>query len=174
MSTTPTSKSKSAARARVTLLLSALLTSLALIGIAASATAQVKRHPRHGRLANMLPEMQDSVTLVEVQPQAKARRASVARNARRTYEAYLLEVPLNNESNNLHEVIFIEDKRSGKIYEVRGFDFPRPFTDLVWRGDNTLVFDQWMQPHYAVHYEINVAQGKLVVAATFWERGYKP
>jgi hypothetical protein len=57
---------------------------------------------------------------------------------------------------------------------VRGFDFPRPFTDLAWRGNRTLVFDQWMQPHYAVHYELGLGRGKLIAAAPFWERGFEP
>lgn len=61
----------------------------------------------------------------------------------------------------------IEDKRQGKIYEVRGFDLPRTFVDLAWSDNDTLVFDQRMQPHHAVHYAISVRQKKLVVAAPF-------
>ncbi|HEX8144121.1 MAG TPA: hypothetical protein VF553_16085 [Pyrinomonadaceae bacterium] len=104
----------------------------------------------------------------------KAGRAQVARNADGTYEAFVLQLPIDNDENNLRDTIFIEDRRSGKIYEVRGFDFPRPFTDLAWRGNRTLVFDQWMQPHYAVHYELGLGRGKLIAAAPFWERGFEP
>lgn len=152
-----------------------LLKARALLCVAAlllvsSASAQVKRHPRHERLGDMLSEMRDTVTLVEAQPQTKAQRSNVTRNASRTYEAFTLDIPINDDENNLRTVIFIEDKRKGKIYEVRGFDFPRPFTNLAWKNNSTLVFDQWMQPRYAVHYEINAARGKLVAAGSFWER----
>jgi len=152
-----------------------LLILLAIGGAVSSASAQSRRHPRHGGLpGSLLSEMQASVTLVEVQPDLKLKRAQVARNASRTYEAFVLTVPIDGDENNLREVIFIEDKRKGKTYEVRGFDFPRPFTDLAWRGSHTLVFDQWMQPHYAVHYEINLRRSSLTAAAPFWERGFEP
>lgn len=167
MSQTHTTLSQPASLARTLFIFVALLLVLVAIGIAASAAAQTKRHPRHGHLSDMLSEMQDSVTLVEAQPKTKAKRANIARNASGTYEAFTLDVPIDGDENNVRETIFVEDKRQGKIYEVRGFDFPRPFADLAWTNETTLIFDQRMQPRYAVHYAINVRQGKLVAAGSF-------
>jgi hypothetical protein len=145
-----------------------LLTIFALLGAVASTEAQTALH-RHGkRLPNdMLAEMQEAVKLVEAQPDAKSKRTHIARNASHTYEAFTLEVPIDSDANNVRETIFVEDKREGKLYEVRGFDFPRPFADLIWSGNDTLVFDQWMQPRKGVHYAVNVRQGKLTAAASF-------
>ncbi len=141
-------------------------------GLYVSVPAQTGKHPRHGRLQNgLLAEMREAVTLIEAQPDAKAKRSNVARNRTRSYTAFTLEVPINGDANNTREVIFIEDRRQEKIYEVRGFDFPRPFTDLAWSDKDTLVFDQWTQPNYAVHYALNVRQKKLVAAAPFREGG---
>jgi hypothetical protein len=137
--------------------------------LSADALAQTGKHPRHrGRLQNgLLAEMRDAVTLVEAKPDAKAKRSNVARNRAGSYIAFTLEVPIEGGEGSTREVIFIEHQRLGKIYEVRGFDFPRPFADLAWRDNHTLVFDQWMQPHYAVHYALNMQHKKLVAAAPF-------
>lgn len=152
-----------------------LLAILASAGTYAPASLQRASHPRHPRpAADLMTEMRDGVALVDARAGAKAKRANVSRNARGSYEAFTQEVPIDGDENNVREVIFIEDKRKGKTYEVRGFDFPRPFTDFAWRGNDTLIFDQWMQPHYAVHYEINVRRGKLVAATSFWEQGFEP
>lgn len=131
-------------------------------------SAQTARHLHGKRLQNdMLAEMQEGVKLVETQTDAKAKRAHLTRNASHTYEAFTLDVPIDGDADNTRETIFVEDKRAGKIYEVRGFDFPRPFAALAWSGNDTLVFDQWMQPRTGVHYAINVRQGKLTAAASF-------
>lgn len=140
-------------------------------GLLANAPAQTLKHPAHGRLQNdLLAEMRDALTLVEAQPdapEAKAKRSNVARNRTGSYTAFTLEVPIDNDANNTREVIFIEDKGQGKIYEVRGFDFSRPFANLAWSDKDTLVFDQWMQPHHGVHYAFNMRQKKLVAAAPY-------
>lgn len=153
----------------------ALLAFLVVIGALVSADAQGARHlHRRSSQNNLLAEMQDDVKLIETQLEPKAKRSNVARNRAGNYIAFTLEFQLGGDEENTREVIFIEDKRLGKIYEVSGFDFPRPFADLAWKDNNTLVFDQWMQPHYLVHYALNIQQRKLVAAESFWERGYEP
>ncbi len=137
-------------------------------GLNASAVAQTGKHPRHGRLEDgLLAEMRDAVTLIEAQPDAKAKRSNVVRNRKGNYIAFTLDIPIEGAADNTREVIFIENKRQGKIYEVRGFDFPRPFANLAWRDNNTLVFDQWMQPHHSVHYALDMQQQRLIAAAPF-------
>ncbi|MBA2733307.1 MAG: hypothetical protein H0U54_10500, partial [Acidobacteria bacterium] len=117
-----------ASPARTFLLFISLLMFFVLLGAVVSTEAQSARHPRHRRLQNdLLAEMKDTVELVEAQPSATAKRANVARNRSGTYEAFTLDVPIDGDENNVRETIFIQDKRQGKIYEVRGFDFPRPF-----------------------------------------------
>jgi hypothetical protein len=171
----PMTAHQTSSLARTVLLFISLLTLLVFAGAAVSAEAQSARHPHPKRMTNnLLAEMQDAVKLVEAQPSAKAQRANVARNRSGTYEAFTLDVPIDGDENNVRETIFIQDRRRGKIYEVRGYEFPRPFADLAWTNETTLIFDQWMQPHYAVHYAIDVRRRKLVAAASFWERGFRP
>lgn len=65
--------------------------------------------------------------------------------------------------------IFFEELSTGEVYEITAPSFlpSRPFSDLVWVTDRTLVFDQWSQPHYGVHYAIDVLDQKLILASPF-------
>lgn len=167
MSQTHIAPFQPASPARPLIIFVALLSFLVANCVVTSAAAQTKRH-LHGRLQNdLLAEMQDAVKLAETKTKANAKRSNVARNASGTYEAFTLDVPIDGDENDVRETIFVEDKRQGKIYEVRGFDFPRPFADLAWTNETTLVFDQWMQPRSAAHYAIDVRQRKLISAASF-------
>lgn len=173
MSQTHTHLSQPASAARALFIFIALLSVMVAIGVVTSTAMQTKRHS-HGRLQNdLLTEMQDVVRLAETKTKANAKHANVARNASGTYEAFTLDVPIDGDENNLRETIFVEDKRQGKIYELKGYEFPRPFANLAWSNNNTLVFDQWMQPHSGVHYGVDVSRNKLIAASTFSGRGRK-
>ncbi len=65
--------------------------------------------------------------------------------------------------------VFFEDLSAGKVYEIQMPSFlpGRPFSSLDWVTDEVLVFDQWTQPHYGVHYAINIHEKKLVLASPF-------
>jgi hypothetical protein len=56
--------------------------------------------------------------------------------------------------------------------ELRGPTFTelRPFSGLVWLPSDILVFDQWTQPHYGIHYAVDVGNGRLLRAAPFPDR----
>ena len=55
------------------------------------------------------------------------------------------------------------------LYELRGPTFSelRPFSGLVWLSSDILVFDQWTQPHYGIHYAVDVRAHRLLQAAPF-------
>ena len=62
--------------------------------------------------------------------------------------------------------IFFEDIEADQIYEIQGLPLPhRPFSGLVWITDNILVFDRWSQPHYGVHYVVDVNERNLLLAS---------
>ncbi len=55
-----------------------------------------------------------------------------------------------------------------------GFTELRPFSGLVWLASDILVFDQWTQPHYGIHYAVDVRHGRLLQAAPFPDRVEEP
>ena len=67
--------------------------------------------------------------------------------------------------------LFVTDRRTGKILEITGLPLEwRPFSDLIWADNRTLMFDRWSQPHYAVHYAVDVESRRLVAAVPFGEK----
>ena len=64
--------------------------------------------------------------------------------------------------------LLVTDRKTAKVFEVRGLPMEwRPFSDLAWQDNQTLVFDRWSQPHHGVHYQINVKLKKLIRAVPF-------
>ncbi|WP_375769189.1 hypothetical protein NR798_47230 [Archangium gephyra] len=62
------------------------------------------------------------------------------------------------------------------LQELQGPTFSelRPFSGLVWLGPDVLVFDQWTQPHYGIHYAVDVRRSRLLQAAPFTDRVEEP
>jgi hypothetical protein len=55
--------------------------------------------------------------------------------------------------------------------EIRGLPFEwRPFSNLTWADDRTLMFDRWSSPHDGMHYALDVVGGRLVAAQSFHDR----
>lgn len=69
--------------------------------------------------------------------------------------------------------LFVAERGSGKVFEIRGLPLGwRPFSDLMWADDQTLMFDRWSQPRHGVHYAVDVKSRRLIVAAPFPDRLY--
>lgn len=67
--------------------------------------------------------------------------------------------------------LFVRDRRMHRVREVRGLPLEwRPFSDLTWARDGTLLVDRWSSPHYAMHYALDVARRRLVAAQAFHDR----
>jgi hypothetical protein len=66
-----------------------------------------------------------------------------------------------------------EDTRTGKRCQVVGLPLPhRPISDLIWIDSTLLAFDRWSQPHYGMHYVLDVQQARLILAAPFPDEFY--
>lgn len=64
--------------------------------------------------------------------------------------------------------VCVQEIQSGKEYELRGIPLPyRPISDLVWLDDRLLTFDRWSQPHYGIHYVVDVRLLRLVLSTPF-------
>ncbi len=69
--------------------------------------------------------------------------------------------------------LFVAERRTGKIFEICGLPLEwRPFSDLIWANDRRLMFDRWSQPHFGVHYAVDVKRRRLVVAVPFPDKFY--
>lgn len=68
--------------------------------------------------------------------------------------------------------IFIEDLETNRTYQLEAPSFlsTRPFSDLVWIANDILIFDQWTQPHYGVHYAVDVVNRELILASPFTDQ----
>ncbi len=115
--------------------------------------------------ADLLKEMQAQITVVESKKDwARFNRQSPIVNKSGTRSAYLAQFAIDADKENLIDVIVVRDAATDKFYEIRGFDFPRPFDRLKWTGDDTLEFEQGVNPHNGGRYRVNVQTGKVVAA----------
>lgn len=64
--------------------------------------------------------------------------------------------------------VCILEVRTGKRYQLAGIPLPyRPISGLVWLNDHLLAFDRWSQPHYGIHYVVDVQKYSVVLSAPF-------
>jgi hypothetical protein len=146
------------------IMICALLIGL-LIGQAdtyANVLAQTSRDAhRHPKLSDMRKEILPGVDIAEVVLDKSAAKENRVRSRDGSYEAF------TSDKSDEPGIYFVE-RRTGKVFEVRGLPLPyRPFSDLAWINNWTLQFDRWSQPHYGIHYVVNVKTKKLVSASGF-------
>jgi hypothetical protein len=139
-------------------------------GPSAYAAAQASRVAhRHLGIGDVTKQVRPDVEIAEVILDASVTRENLARSRDGRYEAFSAYHP---EQPPSFRVYFVE-RATGKAYEVRGLPLPhRPFSDLVWTNNRTLVFDRWSQPHYGIHYALDVRRKKLVKASAFPDEFY--
>jgi len=115
------------------------------------------------------PQSIASVEIIEVSVDSNLETENIAVNQDGTYRAFTICDPtLCQDENCCQERILIENLQTGHIYEIQGLPLPwRPFSDLVWATNDILVFDRWSQPHYGIHYAVDIRQRELILASPF-------
>lgn len=109
-----------------------------------------------GLLSEVAPAFQVAPAL----PPPGMARDEVVVNAAATYRAF----SGCDESCRL----FLEALATGETFEILGLPLPwRPFSGLAWATDDVLVFDRWSQPHYGLHYAVDVRERTLLLAVPF-------
>jgi hypothetical protein len=102
-------------------------------------------------------------SMIETVPEAGMRKENLVRNRSWEYGAFTVSGTR----------LFVAEWRTGKVFEIRGLPLEwRPFSDLIWADNQTLMFDRWSQPHYGVHYSVNVRGRRLVAAVPFPDNFY--
>lgn len=137
------------------ILVAGLLLLLGLYNDALSQTPQAHRHIGMGKTASVdIPEF----LMVETSLEAGVKKESLIKGRNGRYEAFIVA----------DTRLLVADRTTGKVFEIRGLPMEwRPFSDLAWVNNQTLVFDRWSQPHYGVHYQIDVRRKKLIKAVPF-------
>ncbi|HWP56222.1 MAG TPA: hypothetical protein VN476_18965, partial [Pyrinomonadaceae bacterium] len=118
-------------------------------------TSQAHRHIGTGKTGAVeIPEF----SMVETSLEVGLKKENLVKSRNRRYEAFTIS----------DTRLLVSDRSTGKVFEVKGLPMEwRPFSDLTWVNNQTLVFDRWSQPHYGVHYEVNVKLRKLIRAVPF-------
>jgi hypothetical protein len=128
----------------------------------ASRQSTLSRHV-HPKLQSVFENVSDEFSLVETSLARTVKKENLVTNRSRTYDAFIVSVTR----------IFILERKTRRVFEIRGLPLEwRPFSDLIWQNSHTLVFDRWSEPHYGVHYAVDVKSKKLVQAAAFPDEFY--
>ena len=128
-----------------------------------SAAQRLPKSHRHIGIEKSAATVIDDFSMTETSPVAPTERENVTRSPNRRYEAFTVSGVR----------LFIADKTTRKLFEIRGLPIEwRPFSNLVWADNRTLMFDRWSQPHYGVHYAVDVRNKRLIAAAPFPDKVY--
>jgi hypothetical protein len=101
-----------------------------------------------------IPEF--SIAETSIEPDFKKEKLVTSRNKK--YDAFTVD----------ETRLFVTERGTKKVFEIKGLPMEwRPFSDLSWVDNQTLMFDRWSQPHHGVHYVVNVKTRKLLVVSPF-------
>lgn len=125
-------------------------------------TRSVPRSHRHPAIeASAIQDSVPELSFADTTLGATVVREQIATDRRRRYDAFTVD--------RTH--LFVRHRRTHRVLEVRGLPLEwRPFSDLTWTPDGTLLVDRWSSPHYAMHYAFDVAQRRLIAAQAFHDR----
>ena len=122
-----------------------------------------KSHRHIGVTKSVVGDPIPEFSMAETSLEAGIKKENPVTDRSRKYEAFTVSGTR----------LFVGERKSGKVFEVRGLPLEwRPFSNLKWANDHILMFDRWSQPHYGVHYAVNVRSRRLVAAAPFPDKFY--
>jgi hypothetical protein len=122
-----------------------------------------KAHRHVMLLESELESIDPEFSMVEISLPTTSKKEDLVTNRTRTYDAFTVSGTR----------LFVMERKTGKTFEIRGLPLDwRPFSDLVWQNRHMLAFDRWSQPHFGVHYAVNVTSKRLVTAKPFPDEFY--
>ncbi len=143
---------------------------LAVVSVSAAQNPQPKPDPhKHVVAVQAEPwttDLASEVRVIALEDTVESLRDSVVSPDGR-WLAFIFTAPAESDR------IGFEDRRSGKRYQVMDLPLPyRPISDIVWIDSALVAFDRWSQPHYGIHYVVDVTGALLVLAAPFPDEVY--
>src|SRR5688500_18683711 len=128
-----------------------------------SARSTLPKSHRHLRIGNSVAADIPEFSMSETSLESGAIKENLRTNSINEYDAFTIDVTR----------LFVAERKTGKIFEIRGLPLEwRPFSNLIWADNRTLMFDRWSQPHYGVHYAVDVERRKLIAALPFPDKFY--
>ena len=128
-----------------------------------SSKASSPKSHRHFRVGNSVGVGIPEFSMAETSLDAGMKKENLRTNRSKKYDAFTVSGTR----------LFVAERKTGKIFEIRGLPLEwRPFSDLIWADHRTLMFDRWSQPHYGIHYAVNIEGRTLVAAVPFPDRFY--
>jgi hypothetical protein len=80
---------------------------------------------------------------------------------------------VSNEDPANNQIEFVYFIAAGRCYRIDGIPLPnRPFSGVAWASPRYLVFDRWSQPHYGIHYIVDIEALSVVNVAPFPDQFY--
>jgi hypothetical protein len=127
-------------------------------GVFSQSSRQLPKSHRHIGIEKSTGAEITEFSMTETSLETGIEKENVVTNRNRNYEAFTVS----------GSRLFVADKATKKVFEIRGLLLEwRPFSNLTWANNQTLMFDRWSQPHYGVHYAVNVKNKRLVAAVPF-------
>ena len=115
-----------------------------------------------GQISQSFENITEQVDIIAVSSLPQQERENITVNQEETYQAFTICQPLSEEER-CQEKIFIEEIYTGKYYQIQGLPLSwRPFTNLAWTNETILEFYRWSNPHYSLHYTVDMTEKKLV------------
>lgn len=140
------------------ILVSGVMVLLGFSNHASPQSPQASQAHRHIGIGKTAPVEIPEFSMIEISLEAGVKKENRTKSRDRRYEAFTVS----------DTRLMVADRQTAKVFEIRGLPMEwRPFSDLAWVNSQTLVFDRWSQPHYGVHYEVNVTRKKLIRAVPF-------
>ena len=99
-------------------------------------------------------QMAEPLEIVEIPNSQFDRQENAVFNPDQTYRAFAV---CNEQCG-----IYVEQSEGDRLFELRGPFLPwRPFSGLTWLNDDILAFDQWSNPDYGIHYQVNFTERRV-------------
>ena len=141
---------------------------IALLGLNNHALSQApkltspKSH-RHLRIGKSVAVDIPEFSMAETSLDADLKKENLVTSRNRKYDAFAVSGTR----------LFVVERGTERVFEICGLPLEwRPFSNFTWADNQTLMFDRWSQPHYGVHYAVNVKSRKLLIAAPFPDKFY--
>jgi len=148
-----------------------LVTAALLAGCSRAELSDPHRHVVDVHARPWTIEGATEARIVRAAAPAGLEKKEVAENPGRTARAYVVNMPIG--PNAYRERIFIDDLAARETFEI--VDIPlahRPYSDLVWIDERHLTLDRWSSPHYGIHYVVDAAMRRMVLACPFPDQFY--
>lgn len=104
-------------------------------------------------------------TVVETKlPSDPTQLRETTSNQSAIFKAAIACVPVPESPGQCQDKILVERSDTGQVIELQSECLLpwRPFSNLVWKQQEILVFDQWINPGFGYRYAVNVSEGKLI------------